>query len=81
MHTTQLGVVSDIYDGKLYQKLAKDGKLLNPHNISLLCNTDGVCVYESTTHTMWPILLMVNELPYNLRYVQYCILHVIYSLQ
>lgn len=56
-------VINDIYDGQLYQELSTTGP-----RITFLLNTDGVVLFKSTTHTMWPVFLMVNELPFSMRY-------------
>ena len=58
----------DIYDGALYQELLANGFLIDTHNISLLFNTDGVPVFRSSAFAFWPLYLVINELPYKLRY-------------
>lgn len=64
------GILADIYDCQLYQALAgHQGPLADEHNISVILNTDGVEVFKSTKLSMWPILLMINELPFTERYV------------
>ena len=63
-------MLSDIYDSQLYQALAgPQGPLADEHNISVILNTDGVEVFKSTKVSMWPVLLMINELPFTERYV------------
>ena len=61
--------LSDIHDGKIYQALCSenDCALAKDTNISLTLNTDGVQVYQSTNCSMWPVLLMNNELPFAMR--------------
>lgn len=59
------GIISDICDGQLYKKLVDVGS----NSISLLLNTDGVVLFQSKTHSFWPVLLMVNELPFSQRHV------------
>ena len=62
-------IISDIYDGAEYKK---HNFLLNdptkPGNVSLLMNTDGVAVFKSSKKSLWPIWLVINELPPNERY-------------
>lgn len=50
----------DVYDGLAYKK--KD-LLSNPNNISLTMNTDGVALFRSSSKSLWPIWLVINELP------------------
>lgn len=57
----------DIYDSKLYKTWLLNGFLQNPHNISLTWYTDGVPVYKSSKISMWPIYLVINELPFKMR--------------
>ena len=40
-----------------------------PHNISFLGNTDGVPLIRSTSCGVWPVYLVINELPSWERYV------------
>lgn len=55
------GVIQDVYDGQAYKKHA--AFLANPANISLVCNTDGVALFSSSTVEIWPVWLSINELP------------------
>ena len=70
-------VISDIYDGFLYKEHAKPGEFLSqnfPANISFTISTDGVKVFKSSVSEVWPVWLVVNELPPNLRlnYLLFC---------
>ena len=63
--------ICDIHDGRIYQALcSENGPLANTNNISLTLNTDGVQVYQSTKYSMWPVLLIINELPFTARYMK-----------
>ena len=55
------GVIRDVYDGDHYRH--HSSFLSHPANISLLLNTDGVAIFRSSTVSIWPIWLMINELP------------------
>ena len=56
--------ICDIYDGELYKKLSKHPNVLScPHNISFTWNTDGVPVFKSSNFSLWPLYLVINELP------------------
>ena len=62
------GDIADVYDGSLYQEqLAARGILSEPLNISLKLNTDGVAIFRSSQFGVWPLFLLVNELPPSLR--------------
>ena len=67
------GKLRDIHDGGVYRALASgDGLLVNKRNISVVLNTDGVPVFHSTNYQIWPVLLMINELPFAERYMHVC---------
>ena len=59
--------ISDIYDGLQYAHHTKPGgfldKVVNPVNISFIINTDGVALFNSSTVSVWPVFLVINELP------------------
>ena len=63
----QNNVLNDICDGRVYQAFCSENNPLAEDNISFTVNTDGIQVYQSTDYTMWPILLMINELPFAMR--------------
>lgn len=54
---------SDMTSGKFYTSL-KDAGVIQLHDITLQISTDGVQVFRSSSVSMWPIQVMVNELPY-----------------
>ena len=56
--------IKDVCDGALYQKEFKPGGFLSePYNISVKLNTDGVAIFHSSQFGVWPLFLLVNELP------------------
>ena len=56
--------ICDIDDGKLYKKLLRHPEVLSsPQNISFTWNTNGVPVFKSSNFLLWPLYLVVNELP------------------
>ncbi|CAC5384005.1 unnamed protein product [Mytilus coruscus] len=62
------GVYRDIYDGSIYRSYFNNsGPLSSPNNISFTMNTDGAPVFKSSKMSLWPIYLMINELPYKLQ--------------
>eukprot|EP00111_Clytia_hemisphaerica_P021910 TCONS_00064415-protein len=56
--------IRDIYDGKFYKKLVNEGYFEND-GINLTCqlNSDGVSLFKSSTYSVWPVYLRINELP------------------
>ncbi len=58
------GAYEDIYDGKVYKDLCSQGLLDKETNVSFTWNTDGIPVFKSSKMSMWPVYLMLNELPY-----------------
>lgn len=56
--------IEDVYDGALYQrKFVPGGFLSERYNISVKVNTDGVAIFRSSQFGVWPLFLLVNELP------------------
>ncbi len=50
-------VISDIFDGVMYEKLSQPGGILsNPNNFSYNFNSDGSPVYKSSKFSIWPTL-------------------------
>nr|XP_054775430.1 uncharacterized protein LOC129283847 [Lytechinus pictus] len=59
----------DIYDGSVYKTMMEDGQpLSNKHNFSYCFNSDGLPVFKSSKFSIWPIFIMINELPPRLRF-------------
>lgn len=63
--------LTDIRDGAEYSKLTQPGNFLcletNPANISFTLNTDGVALFRSSKTEIWPLFLVINELPVTVR--------------
>ena len=57
---------SDIVNGRVYRRLREQNIILE-NDITIQWNTDGVNIFNSSIQSIWPILVMVNELPYRLR--------------
>ena len=62
------GVYTDICDGSVYQQLILNKHTDSPSNISVIFNTDGFPVFRSSGFAFWPLYLLINELPYQMRY-------------
>ncbi len=64
--TIQPDEINDITSGKKYHELGSF--TCEPTNVT---NTDGVQLFKSSAVSMWPIWVIINELPPALRYVLY----------
>ena len=67
--------IADIYDGEGYRQFSEF--LSSSAHISLILNTDGVALFQSSSTSIWPVWAVVNELPASVRYhplhhVEYC---------
>ena len=60
----------DIYDGRIYQNLYEKfkNKFNNREMFTFLLNTDGIAISDSSKLTMWPVYLVINELPLETRF-------------
>ena len=58
----------DIQDGKCYQEfLASLPDHTRQSYISAIFNSDGAPVFKSSSYSIWPIQLVINELPFHIR--------------
>ena len=56
--------------GRLYQELLKGGFIeASSHYVSVTLNTDGIPVFKSSNFEFWPLFMLINELPYGMRYI------------
>ncbi|XP_063971106.1 uncharacterized protein LOC129260048 [Lytechinus pictus] len=63
------GNIEDIFDGTMYKKMMEEGEpLSNRNNFSYTFNSDGLPAFKSSKYSIWPIYIMVNELPPKLRF-------------
>ncbi|XP_071493037.1 uncharacterized protein [Diadema antillarum] len=61
--------IEDIFDGEIYKRMRADGEILgNDCNFSYMFNSDGMPVFKSSKYSLWPIYIMINELPPKLRF-------------
>ncbi|XP_069102037.1 uncharacterized protein [Argopecten irradians] len=57
-------VICDIKNGEGYRKLQEPGGFLHgTTNITLSLFTDGIPLYKSSSVSLWPVYLLINELP------------------
>jgi len=61
----------DITDGSIYKKLleSEDSHLFeNKKAFTFTLNTDGISPYKKSKLTIWPVFLVINELPLEKRF-------------
>lgn len=62
--TSEADIIEDIYDCNKYREfrsaLAENEK---KNYVSAMLNTDGAAVFNSSSYSIWPIFLKLNELP------------------
>ena len=63
-------VIADVYDGSEYKKHTH---LREVGHLSFILNTDGVAIFRSSKKSMWPVWLVLNELPPAERYIHVCL--------
>lgn len=56
--------IRDIHDGRKYRELHE---FVSQENLTLTVNTDGVALFKSSSVSMWPIWILINELPVSMR--------------
>jgi len=63
-------VLTDIFDGEIYQKFRHEEKRYNHFNQSFTFSifTDGISVCKKSKKTIWPILLVIYEIPIECRF-------------
>ena len=62
------GHLKDVYDGNAYQNFLNSLPQEDRYNyVTTILNTDGAAKFKSSQFSVWPIYLMINELPIQLR--------------
>lgn len=56
--------ICDIHGGRKYRELQQ---FVSQGNLTLTVNTDGVALFKSSSVSMWPIWILINELPISMR--------------
>lgn len=60
--------IEDIYDGRVYKRFFGNGGFLDgKSNISFMWYSDGISIFHSSHFSIWPMYLVINELPYRER--------------
>ena len=74
--------IKDIFDGKAYKNLIKN---LSPQDrysyVSAILNTDGAAVFKSSNYSIWPIYIMLNEIPVQARFDNIILIGIWYGKQ
>jgi hypothetical protein len=63
----------DIMDGDILKNLLKDKKIGN-NSITFLLNADGISLCDKSKNSIWPVILVLIQLP---REIRYCLQNVI----
>ena len=58
----------DIINGQLYKSVMLENECGDDAYLSLMFNTDGVPLYSSSGISIWPVYLVLNELPPMMRF-------------
>lgn len=64
-------IIEDVCDGEIYAELlsSPDGKLIKSGKAyTFLLNSDGISVSLKSNLTIWPVYLVINELPIEKRF-------------
>lgn len=66
--TYSSGVIKDITDGKMYRKFVQSLPESQRNSfVSFIFNSDGAQVFERSKNSLYPIYLMLNEIPPSVR--------------
>lgn len=57
--------MADITDGRAYRETRQK---MSPNDLTLTLNSDGSPIFKSSKYSIWPVQVLVNELPVNLRH-------------
>lgn len=58
----------DVWDGSALRPLSAPGRFFSDkHNLALSLSTDGVPLYKSSPVSLWPVYLVILNLPANIR--------------
>jgi hypothetical protein len=64
--------IQDFYDGYLYKSLLLDSengeRFSRKEALTFMLNTDGIAKSHNSDQTIWPIYLVINELPLHMRF-------------
>ena len=62
------GRLEDVWDGSALRPLCNPGRFFaDSHNLALTVSTDGVALYKSSPLSIWPVFLVILNLPAKIR--------------
>ena len=64
-------ILSDITHGQIYRRFLttiEGESIKNKHGCTFILNTDGVQISLKSTLSIWPVYLVINELPKHMRF-------------
>jgi hypothetical protein len=70
---TDEDIIMDIQDGELFKNLMKDKKI-GTNSFTFLLNVDGISLCDKSNKSIWPVILVIIQLP---REIRYCLQNVI----
>lgn len=56
--------IMDVQDGRKYKELEM---FTSVGNLTLTANCDGIQLFKSSSVSMWPVWVVINELPIKMR--------------
>ena len=63
--------IEDIIDGENFKRFFREGGFLrNRYHLAFQMNTDGVALFKSSTFSIWPVYMIICDLPPGLRYTR-----------
>ena len=68
-HKHEKNHIHDIYDGKMYRQFVSSLPVEDKFRyVTAVFNSDGAAPFKSSPLSVWPIYLMINELPVQIRF-------------
>jgi hypothetical protein len=74
-------ILEDLMDGKVYRDFVSLGLLGGTNQISITVSIDGVSPFKDSDITLWPLWLVINELPPQIRFKNVYFVGLYYGLK